>query len=219
MGDIERAFAHSKTKTPARGVPIEMPADDDLTPPPQMPPSSEDVDIEAVLREHTEAIARVWESRDLRDSVVTIGKDVAQLTALTREFLLPVVKNVQGRIGNIEQASEANRGKQDRFWEHEWPTALKTLELIGGHMGRIEKDVDRVERTLDAFIKRSDAQVAQLMAEIAELKSSDSDKSVRIRQLEDFVLTVKAKVGLVSALVGSGGAGAAMVIKYLVGGG
>ncbi len=190
-----------------------------------MPPLDEEIDIASVLREHSEAIEKVWASRNLNENVITIGKDVAALTAMMGQFVVPAVKNLQGRLEVIERANEANRGKQERFFENEWPAAMKTLESIETHgarvekdIGRVEKDVQRVEHNLDTHIKRGDEQLHALNAEITELKKSKSDAETRLRKLEDFELTVKSKVALVSALLGGGGAGIVLVVKQLLGG-
>lgn len=225
MGDVERTFL-GRTKTNPRidtSIPVEI--DPELTPPPGLPPEHLDqLSVEdqlTVLRsgakEHAEAIGRVWDARNLNENVVGIGKDVAELGALMREFMMPAVKTLLGRVDSIERANSASAARQDRFWAHEWPSALKTLDTIGQHMGRMEKDVDRVERNLDAYIKRADEQRASDHAKLIELKASDERTEARIRVLEDFALTVKAKVAVVSALIGGGGAGLALVIKDLLG--
>jgi hypothetical protein len=144
MDDTARALIH-RSNTPARGGVVADFIDEEVTPPPQTPPSGPDLDVEAVLSQHAEAIAKVWDARNLRDSVITIGKDLSAISELMRAFVVPAVKNMQGRLETIERANEANRGRQDRFFSHEWPMAMKTLETIGTNMGRIEKDVDRVE--------------------------------------------------------------------------
>lgn len=224
MSDADRAHARHKSATPPRGVSIPVEIDPEVTPPPQAPPTlegyslSESVSIlRAAAVEQAEAIERVWGARDLNDQVVTIGQNVAEIGALLKEFVMPAVKNMMGRLEFIERSQEANRGKSDRFWEHEWPTAIKTLEAVGQHMGRIEKDVDRLERNLDAYMKRSDEQAAQVRASLFELKAEDEKQEIRLRALEDFALTVKAKVALVSTLMGGGGAGIAWIVQHFLG--
>jgi hypothetical protein len=236
-GDVERASQGARTKTNPRFAIPEVEIDPEMTPPPAPPPEfiaslsiEEQVEVlRAGAQEHAAAIARVWEARNLHENVVTLGKDVTELVALTRDFMMPAVKTLLGRVDVIERANVANSTRQDRFWSHEWPTALKTLENIGQHMGRIEKDVDRLERNVDEYIKRSDEQFAHARASMIELradwekretqlKADIAQKETRIRALEDFVLTLKAKVAIVSALVGSGGAGVALLLKSVFGG-
>ncbi len=226
MGDTERALIGRRT--PSKGVPIfEIEPDDDLTPPPQVP--SPDADISEVLREHAEALGRLWESRDLASNVKSLGQDVAQLLALQQQFLMPAVKTSLGRLDNIERSAAATGAKLDRFWDVEWPRALKTLEGYGALMGRIEKDVDRLERSVDAFMKRTDERHSALSdklaetkadsdAEFAKLHAENKQQESRIRELEDFVLTVKSKVAIVSTLAGGGGAGLAWIASKLFGG-
>lgn len=225
-GDVERTFARHKTNTPTGGVPVIMvEVDEELTPPPMpLPPEVAAMEVDEQLKllrasaqEQAHALARVWDSRDLNDNVVAIGQDVATLTALTREFMMPAVKSMQGRLDLLEQARHAEAGRQARFWEHEWPAAIKHLEAIAQHMGRIEKDVDRVERNLDGYIQRKDAHDANVRADLAELKDELVKKEARIRSLEDFALSIKSKVALVSAGVGGGGAGLMWLVHHFLG--
>lgn len=207
-------------QTPNRGVPVAPSAeswDDDHTPPPQMPPSLDGSDIEQVLRQHTEAIARVWDSRDLRENVTHIGKDVAELTALMRTFVAPAIKNMMGRIDRMENQYEGTRSKQERFFEYEWPAAMKALDTIGANLTRMEKDVDRIERSVEQYVKRGDEANASLRAQVAEMKAEKEKSDLRIRALEDFALTVKSKVAIFGSLAGGGVGGAAWLVAKLLG--
>jgi chromosome segregation ATPase len=217
--------AFAGRRSPARGVPIfESEPDDDLTPPPQpIPTEVEGYSVEDQIRvlrasanEQAEAIERVWAARDLNDQVKGMSTDVTEMTALMREFLMPAVKQMLGRMDRLEQAHAADSARAARF-DNEWATAIRTIESIGQHVARVEKDVDRLERTVDTSIKRGDEQGAQVRQSLEELKNKDGVQEVRIRALEDFVLTVKAKVAIVGTLMGGGGAGVVVAIQHFFG--
>lgn len=216
-GDVERS-----RRTPRGGVPI-VEIDPDVTPPPQQPPSMDGMTIEekvdqlhSTLATTVLGVERVWRDRNLTEQVQTLIKDNAALMESLREFVIPSVKNMMGRLGTTEQSTGEYRIRLDRFLEVEWPAVMKTLEGLSTYCARIEKDVDRVERTMDGFVKRFDEINVSTTRRIDELKSTDDKQETRIRKLEDFQLSLKTKIALLSTLGGGLIAAAWKLIEHFM---
>lgn len=161
-------------------------------------------------------VERVWRDRNLTEQVQTLIKDNAALMESLREFVIPSVKNMMGRLGTTEQSTGEYRIRLDRFLEVEWPAVMKTLEGLSTYCARIEKDVDRVERTMDGFVKRFDEINVSTTRRIDELKSTDDKQETRIRKLEDFQLSLKTKIALLSTLGGGLIAAAWKLIEHFM---
>jgi hypothetical protein len=120
------------------------------------------------------------------------------MNALLREFMMPAVKNLQMRIDHIEQGVSFTKSRMEIFFDRDWPTITRAVESLTNNSGRIEKDVDRLERAVNEWLKRLDDVSLTTEKRLGELKMRDDLQEVRLRALEDFALTLKVKVAMIS---------------------
>ncbi len=211
MGDAERAVIGRQRRTPAYGIPVEI--DPEQTPPPATPPTASDAPAEVQLAElrtvaaqQSEAITRLWDSRNaggqiarMQAALDALVKDSAQSNALLREFIMPATKQTLARLDALERAVNTEGGRQERFFEHDWPRVMNGIEKLDRRTDLIERQLDRQDRNAEAATKRADDKYANAMERIEAIEKREGITANRVRRLEDFNLSLRAKVAIVSA--------------------
>lgn len=230
MGDAERAaIGKQRRQTPAYGTRVEV--DDETTQPPSAPPAPqlESLSVEervTVLHETVQQMSlgmqRIWPARNVEGQLHNVAgaldaltKESTQASALLREFVMPGLKQVMARLDGIERTVSSESGRQQRFYEHDWPRLVDSTEKIDRRMDIVERQLDRVERANDQADKRFEDTNKTLRAKIEEQDRKLEQGSARIRHLEDTLLAIKAKVAVVSVLVGGGSAGGVGLVYKL----
>lgn len=193
------------------GVPVAL--DDDVTPPPSAPPVESHAPLEEQVPELRASVAhlsagleRVWDSRNATGEIArmqialdALVKNSAQSDALLREFLMPATKQILTRLDAVERAVNTESGRQGRFFEHDWPRVMAGIDKLDRRTDIIERQLDRQERNADAAQKRAEEKHDSLLERVERLEKSRDIQASRTRSLEDFNLTLKAKVAIISS--------------------
>ncbi len=236
MGDTERVRIGKRHRTSPHGVPIMRgrPEDfaDEPTPTPvpipddaTMTPEEQLAAVQDLANMSAVAISRLRAGRDTSgdrlDRIETkqdvASREISELSALIREFLMPAVKASQGRIDLLLQHHEANKVRVELFYDREWPAAVKALEGMTERLGRVERTQERQELEVRGMSERLNAnhgtlaervsQVERLEARLAVLERGQRDRDVvstamtlRTKTILGFVVTVG---GMLAGAVGS----------------
>jgi hypothetical protein len=177
------------------GVPVEI--DPELTPPPTSvdaidkmhdsipPPISEQ------LRRLAAGLEQVWDARNdgaRFDRIEThqghVAKDLAEIGALLREFIMPAIKASQQRIDQLLQHHEANRIRVEMFYDREWPAAVKSLEGMTERLGRVERGLERSEMEMRGMGDRLNAAHGTLSDRVAAQDATVQSLALRVVSLE-----------------------------------
>jgi hypothetical protein len=182
--------------------------DPDLTPPPIALPDLEGLTSEEQVEALKEcldsqhgSIVRLWGLRKVDDQIETLVRQSTEMSTLMREFMMPAVKDLMGRMDGMEQANVASTTKWTHFWDNEWPHLTNAVNQISSHFSRIEKDVDRIERQVDEFVRRFDDVRTTTNRRLDELKSRNEQLELRIRKVEDFKTSMTAKIAALYAVL------------------
>lgn len=180
--DVARALAH-RSRTPHAGVPVHVAIDDDVTPPPRLPPTppTDDRDarlerIEQALEQSFEAFSKLWDARKDGDRLDRIESKLGTLAdmatrhdeALT-QFVVPGIKDTIAAVDAMEREMRPLAGQVET-------------------MANIVKDVDKRLRDLELDVRslserfNSSNQATQARLNAAENTLNALD--VRITALE-----------------------------------
>lgn len=216
--DVGRALAH-RSRTPRAGVPVHVAIDDDVTPPPRLPPTppASDKDarlsrIEAALEQSFEAFSKLWDARKDGDRLDRIESKLGTLAdmatrhdeALT-QFVVPGIKDTIAAVDSVEREMRPLAGQVET-------------------MANIVKDVDKRLRDLELdvrslserFASSSQAVGARLTAaenvlnaldvRLTALEQKGRDETVAVQAVSD---SDKRRLAFVrtALVIGSGIAG------------
>lgn len=179
-------------------IPTEIPDHEGLTPPPI---SIEDIDqlgddttpppLKSQLRMLASGLEQVWSARHdagRLDRIETqqghIGKDLSEVSALLREFLMPAMKASMARIDLLLQHHEANRVRVELFYDREWPAAVKSIEGMTERLGRVERNLERYEIDMKGMGERFNTAHGALAQRMDTLSSENTALALRVVSLE-----------------------------------
>ena len=177
------------------GVPVEI--DPELTPPPTSVDAIDKMNdsipppISEQLRRLASGLEQVWDARNdgarfdrIESHHGSVSKDLAEIGALLREFIMPAIKASQGRIDQLLQHHEANRIRVEMFYDREWPAAVKSLEGMTERLGRVERGLERSEMEMRGMGDRLNAAHGTLSDRVAAQSSEMQALAVRVVSLE-----------------------------------
>jgi len=229
QGDTQRANACKRYRagTPLRGVPADFA--DEPTPPPvpvefdeTMPLDEQVIALRGALGDHTRAITRLWDGRDggsrldrLDAKLDGMVSDVAEITASVKEFLVPNAKAVMARLEATEQRSSVLQPKLSAFYEHEWPSAQRTILGLDDRLRRLELGQERTEREMNILDEQTTSAAGGLSKRIDAVESRNETRDIKIRTLEDWKLSIKAQVAIAATLISAGVALGAWLLERL----
>ncbi len=179
-------------------IPTEIPDHEGLTPPPI---SIEDIDrlsddttpppLKSQLRMLASGLEQVWSARNDAEQLNRIAiqqdhinRDLSEVSALLREFLMPAVKAAQGRIDLLIQHHEANKVRVELFYDREWPAAVKSLEGMTERLGRVERNLERYEIDMKGMGERFNTAHGALAQRIDTIASENTALALRVVSLE-----------------------------------
>lgn len=184
---------------PGSAVPSrEIPDEEALTPPPI---SVEDVDqlgddttpppLKNQLKMLASGLEQVWSSRNdaerlgrIEHQQHTINKDLSEISALLREFVMPALKASQGRIDLLLQHHEANKVRVEMFYEREWPAAVKSLDGMTERLGRVERSLERNESDMRGMGERFNAAHSALGDKVDLIAADLATHTIRLNAIE-----------------------------------
>jgi hypothetical protein len=203
---------HSGRRAATHRVPEYI--DPEVTPPPQEPPKPSDLDgfdsipppiqdqlrmLAAGLGQVTDALGKVWDARKDGERLEKIdnkqdiaNREISELVATVREFIMPAIKASQGRIDLLLQHHEANKLRVELFYDREWPAAVKALEGMTERLGRVERGQERQEHEMRGMSDRLNANQNALAARITAVEQFESRLAMIERDKRDVDVTSSA---------------------------
>jgi hypothetical protein len=155
--------------------------------------------LAAGLGQVTDALGKVWDARKDGERLEKIdnkqdiaNREISELVATVREFIMPAIKASQGRIDLLLQHHEANKLRVELFYDREWPAAVKALEGMTERLGRVERGQERQEHEMRGMSDRLNANQNALAARITAVEQFESRLAMIERDKRDVDVTSSA---------------------------
>lgn len=195
QNDYER-HARVSRPTPPRGYPL--PIDPELTPPPIPVELDADADMEQQLRQlaeglgqNTAAIGKLWDARkdsgriDKLDAKLDgLANDLAAMTALLKGFLEPQMKAVHTHLRYLAGRLAKEDGLSEAFYSREWPSALKTIEKLDGHVDALDTSTKLLAQEVGAIKTQLKTQSIATAKQLEVIRAEAAADRARIAALE-----------------------------------